>query len=421
MKKRQTLFLLTLFFVLLPSCSNKVNSVSYSYYDPDHIQTNESYLVSLIENDFIDVTLDKTNVSRGEYVNLVINDIDSGYKFIGWYINGVYRGEEESIQIQIFEDTQIEPRYEKTEKVSRVGFSVGGQMIRHVYTDYSLTLTQDVFDSIVSMVSYLPYGYTIDGWIDSEGKEYKDGDVISESITLYPKYEIDEKIQQFQYKVEVLNGSVVNADSFKSVNGQMLTMGTMLTFTALNEDGELDESKVWVDENGEVYSYKPQFTMTLTKDLKLHTISKTMVDTTLPIIQSSNVLVEHHMSGTQFEYVDLKVYVRVIIPLNFELYDDILDYGAKMQRTDVTGTKQRASFPLSKSSWNINGEAWCVANDQSINYTYAGSGFISLNEYEEGFVCGGKLYVESDSTIYNNYNPVHQSSGWGEETHIIVD
>jgi len=422
MKKRQTILLCALFSFILPSCNGQNNiSKSYSYYDPNNIQTIEKYSVELIENDFIDVSLDKTQANRGEYVNLTINDIDPGYKFLGWYINGVYRGEENTIKVQIFENTQIEPRFEKTEKVSRVGFSVGGQMIRHVFTDYSLTLTQDVFDSIVSMVSYLPYGYSIVGWNDSEGKEYKDGDVISESTTLYPIYEIEEKIQQFQYSVEVLDGDVINADSFKSVNGQTLTMGTILTFTALDENGNLDESKVWVDENGEIYSYKPQFTMTLVRNLKLHTIDKLMVDTTLPIIQSSDILVEHYMTGTPYEYVDLRLYVRVVIPNNFEHYKLISDYGAKMERIDITGARQRASFPLNKSQWNINGEAWCGAEGQSINYSYKGSGFIALEEFEEGFICDNKLYVESDSTVYNNYLPEQENDGWNQELHIYID
>lgn len=277
-------------------------------------------------------------------------------------------------------------------------------MIRNVFTDYSLTLTQDVFDSVLSSVSYLPYGYSIVGWNDTDGIEYKEGDVISESVVLYPIYEIESGIKEHQFNVTVTGGDVINADTFKSVQGQTLTMGTILTFKALDENGNIDKTKVWVDENGEVYSYKPTFTMTLVKNLNLHTVDVSTIDTTQPILQSSNILLEHYLAGTPFEYVNLRLYVRVIIPMEYEYYDLIDDYGARMEREDSTGHLQRASFPLNKSQWSINGEAWSKADDQSIGYIYRGSAFIDYTD----------LTIEDEGSRYNK-------AGWMPSAIITVE
>ena len=55
-----------------------------------------------------------------------------------------------------------------------------------------------------------------------------------------------------------------------------------------------------------------------------------------------------------------------------------------MERNDVTGHRQRATFPLNKSQWSVNGEAWCKADSQSTLYEYKGSAFIELNNKDLG-------------------------------------
>ncbi len=403
MKKSIILFFCILFSMILPSCQIASN-MSYSYINPSTIRQEKKYNVSYVENEHIEINYDKyDSVNEGTTINFEIINIEAGYIFTGWYINGVYRGVENSINLQIFENTTVEAKTEKTKQISRIGFSVGGQMIRIVFTDYSLKLTQDVFDSVLDSVSYLPYGYSIIGWNDTNGVEYKEGDIISESLTLYPIYDIESGVKEYQFNVFVSGGDVINADTFKSVKGEKLTMGTILTFNALDEDGNVDKTKAWVDENGEVYSYKPTFTMTLVKNLNLHTVDISTIDTTQPILQSSNILLEHCLAGSPYEYVNLRLYVRVIIPTEYEYYNLIDDYGARMEREDSLGQLQRATFSLNKSQWSINGEAWSKADNQSIAYTYRGSSFIDYID----------ATIEDNGSRFNN-------SGWMPSAIITV-
>ena len=176
-------------------------------------------------------------------------------------------------------------------------------------------------------------------------------------------------------------------------------MGTILTFTALNEDGEIDNTKAWVGEDGEIYSYKSSFTMTLVENLKLHTVDRNTLDTTKPILQSSDLFLEKYLADTPHEYLNLRLYARVIIPLDYEYYGIIENYGAKMERVDVTGHRQRATFPLNKSQWSVNGEAWCSVTSQKNIYTYKGSSFIEFSDKEMG----------ENGMIFNN-------DGWKKAT-----
>lgn len=400
MRKKIIMLLSFVFVVILTSCqNNNISSKnSYSYTDPSLIGQSRTYQISLIENDYIEVSIDKTSVIKGETVNLEITDIAPGYCFLGWYVNEMYKGDEDFLSLQVFEDMTIYTKYLKTEKVSKVGFSVGGQMVRHIYTDYSLLLTQDMLDSVIKSISYLPYGYKVIGWKDKYGKQHKDGDLIEQSIVLYPIYSIDPDVYKFSFTVEVSGGKVFNADTFADSNNQTLSLGTILTFTALDENGEVDNTKAWVDEKGEVYSYKSSFTMTLVTNLKLHTVDRSTLDTSLPILQSSDLFIERYLADTPHEYVHLRLYARVIIPLDYEYYGLIENYGAKMERNDVTGHRQRATFPLNKSQWSVNGEAWCKADSQSTLYTYKGSSFIEFKDktmYDKGMIFNNSDWKEA--------------------------
>ena len=400
MKKKMIAILCFLFTIVLTSCHTTNNSsISYNYTDPSYIEQNKVYNVNLIENDYITVTCDNKSVAKGEVVNFLINDIEPGYSFLGWYVNDMYKGDEETLSVQMFEDITVRTEYQKTEKVSKVGFSVGGQMVRHIYTDSTLTLTQEMLDSVVDSISYLPYGYSVLGWKNKDGKEYLAGDLIEESIVLYPIYSIDPDVYRFKFTIGIEGGKVYNSDSFKDANNLTLSMGTILSFVALDENGNVDNSKAWVNEKGEVYSYKSSFTMTLVENLNLHTVDRSTLDTTLPILQSSELLIERYLSDTPHEYLHLRLYTRVIIPLDYEYYELIENYGAKMERNDVTGHRQRATFPLNKSQWSVNGEAWCIANTQSTLYTYKGSSFIEFKDKTMG----------ENGLIFNN-------NGWKEST-----
>lgn len=388
-----------LFVFLLISCQSSNLSISYSYIDPSEIEQTSSYNIKLVENDYITVSINETTVLKGEFVNLEIINIEPGYSFTGWYVNDMYKGEDTRLFIQVFEDLKIETKYIKTEKVSKIGFSVGGQMVRHVFTDYSLILTQEMIDSVVDSISYLPYGYNVLGWKSKKGVEYKAGDIIENSIILYPIYAISHSVSQFRFEVNVEGGEVYNSDTFEDSNNKTLAMGTILTFTALNEDGEIDNTKAWVGEDGEIYSYKSSFTMTLVENLKLHTVDRNTLDTTKPILQSSDLFLEKYLADTPHEYLNLRLYARVIIPLDYEYYGIIENYGAKMERVDVTGHRQRATFPLNKSQWSVNGEAWCSVTSQKNIYTYKGSSFIEFSDKEMG----------ENGMIFNN-------DGWKKAT-----
>lgn len=377
-KKIITLFLF-LFVFVLTSCQSNTISISYSYTDPNAIQQEKTYEVTLLENEYIEVSFDKKDYyNKGEKITFEITNIKPGYKFTGWYVNDMYKGTKEILEIQVSENIIVRTECEKIEKVSKVGFSVGGQMVRHIYTDNSLTLTQEMLESVLNSISYLPYGYRVIGWQDKNGKEYLDGDLIADSLILYPIYEISSIVSRFQFSVQVEGGTVYNADTFKDSNNKVLSMGTILTFTALDEDGNVDNTKAWVGADGEIYSYKSSFTMTLVENLKLHTVDRSTLDTTKPILQSSDLFIERYLADTPHEYLNLRLYARVIIPLDYEHYDLIENYGAKMERLDSTGHRQRATFPLNKSQWSVNGEAWCLVNSQSTIYTYKGSSFIEF-------------------------------------------
>lgn len=404
MKKKFIILFGLLFSITLASCQgNDNNSISYSFTDPNEIEQVKTFNVNVIENEYITVSTDKTSGNKGEYVSLEITNIEPGYNFLGWYINDMFKGKDEVLTIQLFEDIQVETKYQKTERVSKIGFSVGGQMIRHVYTDYSLTLTQEMLDSVVSSISYLPYGYKVLSWKYKNGVEAKDGDIIEESLVLYPNYSIDPDIVKFKYDVHIDGGSVYNADTFEEANDKTLSLGTILTFTALDENGEVDNTKAWVNEEGEVYSYKSSFTMTLVTNLNLHTVDRSTLDTSLPILQSSDLFVERYLADTPHEYIHLRLYARVIIPLDYEYYSIMENYGAKMERVDATGHRQRATFPLNKSQWSVNGEAWCKADSQKPIYTYKGSSFIEFTDKTMG----------ENGMIFNN-------AGWKEVAILSV-
>ena len=120
--------------------------------------------------------------------------------------------------------------------------------------------------------------------------------------------------------------------------------------------------------------------MTLVTNLNLHTVDRSTLDTSLPILQSSDLFVERYLADTPHEYIHLRLYARVIIPLDYEYYSIMENCGAKMERVDATGHRQRATFPLNKSQWSVNGEAWCKADSQKPIYTYKGSSFIEFTD-----------------------------------------
>ena len=102
MKKKMIAILCFLFTIVLTSCHTTNNSsISYSYTDPSYIEQNKVYNVNLIENDYITVTCDNKSVAKGEVVNFLINDIEPGYSFLGWYVNDMYKGDEEWAKILI--------------------------------------------------------------------------------------------------------------------------------------------------------------------------------------------------------------------------------------------------------------------------------------------------------------------------------